>query len=158
MKFITDDLFFKTSTHPNAAPLRLAQGREALGWIRDIVAERKAGEQGLYDFENLDTVVMTALSSTTLFRQGLELAAVIRSATMQIRLAEIASQQTLDIKLRQLASQKFAESIEHNGVLLRGNQLKTLYNRYNASEQESKDSQEVLGALLNAVEKKTFKK
>ncbi|MDR3110311.1 MAG: hypothetical protein LBU65_11615 [Planctomycetaceae bacterium] len=158
MKFITDDLFFKTSTHPTAATLRLAQGREALGWIKEIVAARKAGEQSLYDFENLETVTMKALNSTTLFRQGLELAAVIRSAAMQIRLSEIASQQTLDIKLRQLAAQKFGESIERNGILLRGKQLQNLYDRYNASEQESKDSQEVLSALLNAVEKKTFKK
>lgn len=154
---LCEDLFWKTAVRPPAPDVRLVQGRKSLLWIRDLLLQSlEPDAPKLYVFEEPGSTAARAMNSPTLFFQGVELAAAVKSAAMQQMLTEWVGRENLDIETRKLIASRFAESVERFGVLLRGQQVQSLYDRYNASETESKESQEVLSSLLDAVENKTF--
>lgn len=152
-KWMLDDLYLKTAVNPVDPETRLLQGRQALNWIREAVERSLDPEQvTVYTFEDLDRIAVDATRSGTLFYQGIELAATIPSAGMQALLAEATAHPSLEIETRRFVAERFISSVEKHGVLLRGKQVQVLYDRYNASEFEPKEVQELLGSLLDAVE------
>jgi hypothetical protein len=70
----------------------------------------------------------------------------------QRALANFASQRTLPIEARRQAATAFAASISVNGVLLSKDEILSQYAIYNASATADADTQQVLGALLDAIE------
>jgi len=58
------------------------------------------------------------------------------------------------MELREQAGKTFEESVARFGVLLRGAQIQRLYDRYNQSEHEPKESQELLSRLIDVVKEK----
>lgn len=151
-KKINLDLFERCGVEPVAALQRLKQARLSLGWLKEIVESPSK----IYQLENLDAVVRSAIHSEVKIWQGLELAAVIKSATMQDLIYDIAAQAAYPMTLRQEAADRFKESVDSFGVLLRGKQVQRLYDRYNASELEPKESQELLSGIIDVVEEKTL--
>jgi len=65
-----------------------------------------------------------------------------------------ASQSGLPIADRKKVVQAFADSVETGGTLLTSVEIQQQYDRYNASKTASKDTQEVLGAILDVIEAK----
>ena len=125
--------------------------KQALRWLREIkLAELETGTK-IYHFTDFDAVVLNAMLSDVRFREGLELAAVVRSPVLQWAIYDMAANAIYPMWVRELAGAAFEESIERFGVLLRGPQIQRMYDRYNASEHESTESQELLGRLLDAV-------
>jgi hypothetical protein len=134
--------------------LRLEQAKQALRWLREIrLAELESGVK-IYHFDDFDAVVLDAMRSERRFSEGLQLAAVVRSAVIQSAIYEMAANAIFPMWVREQAGDAFEESIERCGILLRGQQIQRLYDRYNASEFESLESQELLGRLLDVVEEK----
>jgi hypothetical protein len=82
------------------------------------------------------------------------LAAEVRSAALQAAIYELAANSIYPMTLRRQAGTAFEQSIETFGVLLRGNQIQRLYDRYNQSEHESQESQELLSRLIDVVKEK----
>jgi CheY-like chemotaxis protein len=151
-KWINNDLFSKTGVEPVSPAVRLEQARKSLNWIKTIVENSQSGQK-IYHFEELEDTVFRALRSGGRIEAGLELAAVIKSGSMQSAIYETAANSLHPIELRRKAAELFKKSIENFGILLRGQQVQRLYDRYNASEFEPKETQELLGNLLDLIEK-----
>jgi len=168
-RWIREDLFAKTgSPHPNPLPegegtsespllgerarVRGEMAKQALRWLREIkLAELETGTK-IYHFPDFDAVVLDAMRSEVRFREGLALAAVVRSPMLQQAIYDMAANAVFPMWLRELAGDAFEEHVERFGVLLRGNQVQQMYDRFNASEFEPVESQELLGRLIDVVE------
>ncbi|MDR2116758.1 MAG: hypothetical protein LBP87_10315, partial [Planctomycetaceae bacterium] len=156
-KWLNDDLLGKTDVEPVPTVVRIEQAHKSLGWLKTIVEAAQNGQK-IYHIEELDDVVFRALRSDVRIGKGLELAAVVKSNAVQAAIYEIAANSLQPIELRRKAAENFGKSLDAFGVLLRGQQIQHLYDRYNASEFESKETQELLGNIIDLVEKKYEKK
>ena len=67
-------------------------------------------------------------------------------------LLDFASELSLPVDKRMMAANGFAKSVAANGLLLTRSEIMQQYDRYNASEKDTVKSQQVLGALLDAIE------
>ena len=70
----------------------------------------------------------------------------------QQALVEFASTASLDIADRQAAAKAFADSVDRFGLRLTTGEISRQYDLYNASELQPKETQEVLGQVLDAIE------
>ncbi|MDR2762998.1 MAG: hypothetical protein LBB88_10375 [Planctomycetaceae bacterium] len=156
-QFIEADLLQKTGTIFVPSEIRVEQSRIALKWIKQTIIAAKDGRK-IYHYENLENLVSRAVHSSQNAVEGLEIAAEIRSATMQSTIYNIAADATLPIEIRQKAAKLFETSIEKHGILLRGKQIQYLYDRYNASESEIKESQDLLSRIIDVVEDNASRK
>ncbi|MCL2710524.1 MAG: hypothetical protein FWE95_06565 [Planctomycetaceae bacterium] len=135
------------------AATRLEQARQALVWLREIKeVELKPGALKIFHFDDFDAVVLDALHSARRVREGLDLAAVVRSPVLQSAIYDLAANAIYPMELREYAGDAFEQSVQRFGILLRGQQIQRLYDRYNASEFEPRESQVLLGRLLDVVE------
>lgn len=89
-----------------------------------------------------------------LTKVSLQALANVGTAGSQRTLVDFASLEAQPLELRQLAAESFATSRERYGVLLTAAEIAQQYDRYNASETASADSQQVLGQVLDVLEKK----
>jgi hypothetical protein len=156
-KWVHNDLFTKTGIEHVPPAIRLEQARKSLGWIKTILEKNQNGRK-IYHFEDLEDTVLRALRSGGRIEEGLELAAVVKSNAMQAAIGETAANALFPIELRQKAANAFKKSIDNFGILLRGQQVQRLYDRYNAGESEPKESQKLLESLIDLVEEKFNKK
>jgi CheY-like chemotaxis protein len=153
-QWVIDDLLDKTGANPTSPAIRLEQAKQALRWLKEIKeAELKSGVK-IYHFDDFDSVVLSAMRSEGRYKEGLDLAAVVKSPAVQLALYDWAANGLYPIELRELAGQAFEQSVETFGVLLRGQQVQRMYDRYNQSEFEEKESQELLSRLIDVVEAK----
>ena len=135
-----------------AAEVRLEQAKQALRYLREIKLAELESSVKVYHFEDFDSVVLDALHSERRVEEGLQWAAVVKSAVVQSAIYEIAANAVYPMELRQQAGAAFEESLARFGILLRGVQIQRLYDRYNMSESEPKESQELLSRLIDALE------
>jgi len=157
-RWVLDDLFDKTGVRIVPPDVRLEQAKQALRWLREIkLAELESGVK-IYHFDDFDAVVLNALHSERRVREGLDLAAVVKSAALQSAIYELAANVIYPMELREYAADAFENSVQTFGVLLRGVQIQRLYDRYNASEFEIKESQDLLSRLIDVVKEKTEEK
>jgi len=70
----------------------------------------------------------------------------------QTTLVNYASQPGVPLELRQAAADAFAAAVARTGILLTSTQIRTQYDRFNASAAEPADVQAVLSAILDAIE------
>jgi hypothetical protein len=157
------DLLRKTGTVIVPPEVRIEQAKKTLGWLTNIIetAEKKTAEksgQTIYRFENYDETLRRALSSDVLLESALALAAATKSASAQDAIYNIVSDNIFPMPVREQAAAAFKENIERYGILLRGKQVQQLYDRYNASEYEPKETQILLGKIIDLVEDITVKK
>jgi CheY-like chemotaxis protein len=152
-KWLNNDLLAKTDAEPVPPNVRVQQAHKALGWIKTILETSQNGRK-IYHFEELEDTVRQALRSDVNIGQGLELAAAVKSPAMQAAICETAANALLALELRRKAAEMFGKSVETFGVLLRGQQLQQLYDKYNLTESEPKETQELLGSLIDLVEQK----
>lgn len=78
--------------------------------------------------------------------------ATLGTPDSQRTLVDSASTGPLPIETRQAAAEAFATSVERFGLLLTADQILRQYDLYNASEREPRETQEVLGKLLDTIE------
>ena len=151
--WIRDDLLERTAAirQQTHASDRLEMAKQALRYLREIkLAELESGIK-IYHFVDFDAVVLNAMQSDVRFREGLELAAVVRSPALQWAIYDMAANAIYPMWVRELAGDAFEEHVQRFGVLLRGPQIQRLYDRYNASEFESVESQELLSRMIDVV-------
>ena len=70
----------------------------------------------------------------------------------QRTLISFANQSTLPLEDRRIAADAFAQSVKRTGVMLKSGEIQLQYDRYNASENEPKSTQEILAIILDAIE------
>ncbi|MDR1485112.1 MAG: hypothetical protein LBT09_09855 [Planctomycetaceae bacterium] len=155
-RFVEADLLQKTSTIIVPAEIRLEQAKKSLNWIKQTIANTKTGQK-VYHYENADELILRAIQNSKHVIEGLAIATEIKSATMQLAIFNTAADATLPITIRQQAAQFFETSIKTHGVMPRGKQIQSLYDRYNASEFEPKESQDLLNRMIDIIEEKALK-
>jgi hypothetical protein len=136
---------------PVPADERQANAIQAIEWLGELMANAGPYDEMLRDANVLEKAVYNpALAETTL-----RALANVGTAGSQRTLVDVASQAAQPMELRRLAAQSFAINRAKFGVLLSTEEIALQYDRYNASETATADVQEILGSLLDALEKKT---
>ena len=126
------------------------QAAQALKWIAQLLAAK-----GPYDELIRDAAVAgQTLFDPALATSSLEVLALVGTADSQAALADYASAMTLPIEGRRQAVAALATSFERYGIQLNSEQLLRQYDRYNASETADAETQQVLGEVLDLLEKK----
>ena len=78
--------------------------------------------------------------------------ASIGTPAAQRALVDYASQAGLPFEDRRAAADSFAKSVTRTGVLLTSSEVKRQYDRYNASENDARNIQILLGDILDMIE------
>jgi hypothetical protein len=128
-----------------------AQAVQALKWIGELADERNVP----YEMRRLAPSVVRALFFHDLAATAAPVLAKLPSATGQQELVNLASLRTTPIALRRELAKAFDASIARYGILLTSDQIVEQYDRYNLSVHADGDTQQVLGALLDSLEKPT---
>jgi hypothetical protein len=130
--------------------VRIEQAGKALDWLAKLL---EAGAP--YDELRRDA----ALVNRTLFvpdlaEQSIRVFAALGTAESQSALADYASATSIPIATRQAAAAALAASVQRFGTQLTSAQILRQYDRYNASETADADTQQILGQILDVIEKK----
>ena len=138
----------------NPAPVdeatRLQQTSKALQWI---VKLRQEGHP--YDeFSRGSDVIASLVYNPELTTASTEALAALGTPRSQQSLIDFASSQSVELEDRRTALSAFATSVKQHGILLTPSQVHQQYDRYNASQYASRDTQQVLGELLDVLEGK----
>jgi len=128
---------------------RSAQALAALGWLAELLETGHPYDELLRDAD----FVSQTLYSPELTTASVRLLAVLGTAGSQQLLIDYASSKALPIETRRKAADALQQSVERYGKLLTSEQLSRQYDRYNASETADRDTQQVLGQVLDALEK-----
>ena len=134
---------------------RFNYANQAMGWLSDLVQSEKQQFFNFYQFEKeiAETIHFPELGETAAGVLG-----HMASPRAQRELISVASQSGLPLGLRDSAAIAFRAAVDRRGILLNTSEIQQQYNRYNASEGESPETQKVLGAILDAIESRVKKK
>ena len=133
---------------------RLREAGEAL----DILAELIRTSPKLYDIRRVQDSVLAALKTPALAAKAVATLANVNSPEAQRALMDVASRDGSPLELRQAAVEAFRTSVQVHGLLLTTEEIRRQYERYNKSENADKDTQKVLGLLLDCIEAPSGKK
>jgi hypothetical protein len=130
-----------------------AQAEQALIWIGELADQGNVP----YEMQRLAPSVVRALFFNDLTATAAATLAKLPSAAGQQEMVNLASLRTTPIALRRELAKAFDENIARFGVQLTSDQIVAQYERYNLSVDADKDTQQVLGLLLDSLEKPTKK-
>ncbi|HEY3393486.1 MAG TPA: hypothetical protein VGK58_12315 [Lacipirellulaceae bacterium] len=127
---------------------RAAQARQAMNWIESLLSKNRP----FYELDYATPAIVTSLyradgtvpATAALRRLG--------TPESQRALLEIANRPSLPKAQRLEAVAAFRTSVAENGVLLTSDEIIAQYHRYNASARADVDTQQILGAVLDAIE------
>lgn len=129
-------------------PERLDQAKRALTHLGAIAAQ----QQALYDIERTGVAATAALYVPELTPLAAPLLADLGMPKGQQELIAMASRQSFTLESRRTAAEAFRRAVKRYGVLLTTVEVQGQYDRYNQSEQEPPESQEVLNSILDTIE------
>ena len=132
---------------------RQLQSEFALNWLAKAA---KGDERYAY----LDLASYESQLSRLIFTPGAEQVATevisaLGTPQSQRVLVNYASELALPIANREAAAEAFKTSVNENGILLTSSEIMQQYDRYNASEKDTQESQKILGDILDAIESRT---
>ncbi len=137
--------------HPLPSPeLRMQQATSALEWIAELLKAGHPYDELLRNSGQIDW----ALNTAELAEPALDVLSLLGTAQSQRSLVDFVSNRTVSLELRQQAVSAFASSVSRYGKLLTPSEITQQFDRYNASETADKDTQRVLGQLLDILEDK----
>jgi hypothetical protein len=119
----------------------------------ELLARLLAGPVKAYDVRRLQTPLLTALAAPAFALQAAPLVGQLGTPDSQTALIELASQAVQPFDVRRAAAMAFSASVKKSGVLLTSRQILRQYDRYNQSEKLDRNTQAVLGHLLNSLER-----
>ncbi len=110
-----------------------------------------------YSFYNImrhQDAVIAAVEVPKLSASAAKLLGILGTQEAQNALVEFASQHTRPITQRQAAAQAFDAAVVRRGTMLTTQQILDQYERYNQSETHDRETQVVLGSILDTIERK----
>lgn len=137
------------ATDSVAVERRSARSQAILEWLAEAIDGPLARN---FDLPRLERDVFELLYFPELSDLASRVLGRFSSPESQQMLADVASQPTLSLPIRQAAADAFRQAVERRGVLLTQGAILRQYDRYNASEALDRDTQAVLGAVLDAIE------
>ena len=117
--------------------------------------EKIAGDRETYSFYNLGThepKLVRMLYVPGFAKHASVILSSLGTPQAQRELVNFASQSTAPVDERKKVVEEFAKSVETGGTLLTTREIQLQYDRYNASEFEEKETQNVLGSILDVIE------
>ena len=129
---------------------RLQQATDTLQWIAQLQATGHPYDEFLRESD----VASRTLFVPELLQPSLDVLSVLGTAGSQRTLVDLASNASMPVETRQQAGEAFANSVQQFGKLLTPSEMSLQFDRYNASETETRDTQQVLGQLLDILEGK----
>ena len=129
---------------------RMQQASKALPWIAQLLESGHPYDELLRESH----VASRTLFVAELLEPSLQVLSLLGTAESQRTLVDLASQASMPIETRQRAVEAFASSIQRFGKLLSPTEISLQFDRYNASESEPRETQQVLGQLLDILEGK----
>ncbi|MBA3484199.1 MAG: hypothetical protein H0T51_20540 [Pirellulales bacterium] len=129
--------------------VRTAQAAQALGWLAKLLADGSPYDELPRD----GALVHRTLLTPELSGPSLAVLAALGTGQAQTALLDYASAYTLPIETRRVAAKAFAANVERHGLNLTREQIHRQYDRYNASETADPDTQQVLGQILDVLER-----
>jgi CheY-like chemotaxis protein len=148
MEVQVNSFLAKAGANTLPAELRLKQAEQAIGWLSQMAAQPAP----LYNVQRAAKVAVLALTVPELAPTTAQLLADLGTAGSQPALVNDASRANLPLELRQAAAAAFRHSVQRHGILLTSGEMLQQYDRYNASEAEPTESQELLASILDTLE------
>ncbi|MDD3588814.1 MAG: hypothetical protein PHO46_00885 [Thermoguttaceae bacterium] len=142
-------LFDHTKPDQVDAAIRLEQAKAAASAFLALSATRP----DMYEFDRMNDLIRKFMANPTFFDVGLEYAATVKTNYAQTTLVDMIGDTNYPHAERRKALAAFERQLAANGSLLRGPEVANMYNRYNASEQEDSETQNILSEMLDAYEK-----
>lgn len=147
-KSLLDQLQAKTNREQVPAGVRLAQAKAVAGFYAILFQKHPH----LYGMEDLESFVRRLIDRSEMTDIGLQFVGEIATSSIQNHLANLIGDVRLTDELRRKCLIAFSAHLKKYGSLLRGPDIVRLYDRYNATEQEDKQSQDMLAAMLDSYE------
>ena len=130
---------------------RQKQAARAIGWL----AELSARSQKVYNVQRVEDTALGALYVPQLGPKAAAVLAELGTPESQTALVEIASRMTQPLAVRKAAVVAFGQSTRRYGILLRTEQIRRQYDRYNQSAEQDAATQKILGLILDWIEAPT---
>ncbi|MCC7087241.1 MAG: hypothetical protein IT427_19740 [Pirellulales bacterium] len=148
MKLHVGRLVDRTEQSIVPAEVRSAQALASLQWLKQL------NETSPRDFNvrQYEAAVVHSLYSPAHSAAAADLLASIGTHAAQNALIDLANLGTQPMAIRQTAAAAFSRSVRKHGVQLTSAEIIGQYDRYNASERENADSQQLLALILDAIE------
>lgn len=137
---------------PLPATLRIKHAVAALGWMEQIAASHS----GVFDLLDHQPALFDALTQPELATAAARVLGYMGTPRAQTALANYASQSTGSQRSRQFAARALDLAIGQRGVQLTASHILEQYDRYNTSQALDPMSQEILGSILDAIERGAF--
>jgi hypothetical protein len=130
---------------------RTAQAAQALTWLAALLT----GGTPYDELERDAALVNRTLMNPELAGPSLAVLAALGTAASQTALLDYASAHTLPIEARRTAAAAFATNVSRHGLHLTREEVLRQYDRYNASETDDAETQQILGQILDIIENKS---
>jgi CheY-like chemotaxis protein len=124
------------------------QAERALDWLNEM----SQTPPGLYNLRRIERAVAAALERPEFGRKAANVLAGFGTASSQKALVDLASQPLRPLEVRQAGAAAFTESVVRYGTLLTTAEIARQYERYNQSETQDRETQSLLGSMLDAIE------
>lgn len=131
---------------------RLNQAEQALACLVSLMEREE--DLSFYDVRSREDHILKALYTPELTSEIAHLLGMSGSPKAQKELVNLASQPLFPLASRQAAVAAFAQAVEQRGVMLTSADVLRQYDRYNQSADLDRDTQIVLGAVLDILENK----
>lgn len=129
---------------------RTAEAAQAIDWIASLLASG-----GPYDELHREAGLLTrTLWVPELTASSLKALAALGTSDSQAALVDYASGEAAPAEMRRAAAAAFAASVQRFGLRLTRDEVLRQYDRYNASETADVQTQQLLGQILDVIERK----
>ena len=130
---------------------RLDQAVESMQLLLQIVdLPRVFGFEDLHQHQDL---LVERMYSPAMGATALQVVGHLSTPEGQTALVDYSNQGSLPVELRTAAVDAFETAVQKRGVLLTTRQIQTQYDRYNMSEFSGPETQQLLGRVLDIIEK-----
>ena len=135
---------------PTSPERKIQQADFALNWLNKIAANPKV--YGFYDLFSREQEIVQILFNRGYSSVVSGILSSFGTPGAQRALVNLASENGLPVQQRMEASEAFEKAVARGGTLLTKTEIQQQYDRYNASEGQSAESQEILGNILDVIE------
>jgi hypothetical protein len=145
-----DRLAKLTPSTPVTGSQRTLFATTALQWLARISNDPK--RYPFWDLGPFDVAIGRVATSPQLNASVCQTLGNLGTPHAQQQLVDIASQNELPLEIRQTAVAALQNAFARRGILLTTEQIQRQYDRYNASETLASETQQVLSAVIDAIE------
>ncbi|MBA4017047.1 MAG: hypothetical protein C0483_07745 [Pirellula sp.] len=127
---------------------RAAQGQ----WALTTIGKLMQSNNRLFSTRQMEPALLAAAWNPAVSKAATTALGLLGSSAAQRTLVDVASSESLPLDVRQNAAKSFCDSVLKHNILLTTSEVLRQYDRYNASASADRPTQELLAAMLDAVE------